>query len=444
MTQARPIGLGSARREARNWAHFAADVAATRPLIAGPSRVCNLLEDRYRFLVGLSAAMLNGQATVLPSARAPGAIRLALGTPKDACLLGPSDVPGLAARHVHTVPDGSGTADPDALRAAVTGAAGRVEVFTSGSTGAPVCHGKTWASLAGGAALSDTLYRRAGLSGRFAILGTTPHQHMFGLEAAVFAALAHGHELYRGPVFYPDDLASAAGAAAEQGVDQLVLVTSPAHLRYLEPGLVETPMVRMVLSATAPMPLPLAERLEESGLPVYEIYGSTETGSLGWRRSIEGAEWRVQPGFTLDPLPEHCLARAPHLPGPIPLGDLVEVLDEKRFLLLGRLGDMIHVAGKRASLGALNAVLVEAPGLSDGVVLRTRTGGDDQLSILAVRDRATTLSEAEIRAGIRRHMQAHVDPVFIPRRISFVARLPRSATGKLAAGEIARLADRLS
>jgi acyl-coenzyme A synthetase/AMP-(fatty) acid ligase len=36
-------------------------------------------------------------------------------------------------------------------------------------------------------------------------------------------------------------------------------------------------------------------------------------------------------------------------------------------------------------------------------------------------------------------MLRHVDPVFVPRRITMVSELPRGATGKLPAGDIAAL-----
>jgi acyl-coenzyme A synthetase/AMP-(fatty) acid ligase len=37
-------------------------------------------------------------------------------------------------------------------------------------------------------------------------------------------------------------------------------------------------------------------------------------------------------------------------------------------------------------------------------------------------------------------MRRHVDPVFIPRRVTVVSELPRGATGKMAADDLAALA----
>jgi acyl-coenzyme A synthetase/AMP-(fatty) acid ligase len=144
-------------------------------------------------------------------------------------------------------------------------------------------------------------------------------------------------------------------------------------------------------------------------------------------------------GFTLEDRPEGCLARAPHLDRGVLLGDALDLGATGRFRLLGRLGEMVHIAGKRTSLGALNAAAVETPGIADAVVIRRRTEGDDELSVLAVRCPSASLSEAECRAALGRQLRRHVDPVFVPRRIRFVGSLPRGATGKIAARDMARL-----
>ena len=427
----------------RTWGHFAADVARARKSLAGAVQICNLMSDRYQFMVGLSAAMLNGQTTVLPSARAPGAIRLALDETVESTLLGVSDPPGLASRSLSRLTEGDEQADPAPLSEALARAPGPVHVCTSGSTGEPVAHVKRWPQMFGGACLSEQLIQRAGLpAGTTAVLCTTPHQHMYGLEAGVFTGLGYGRMIYRGAVFYPQDLVGAAAHLAGQGIDTLALVTSPVHLKFLEPTVRDLPAIRMVLSATAPLPRPMAQRIEaEGGPPVYEIYGSTETGSLAWRQTTQSDDWQAGNGFTLAMEGQRCIASAPHMTAPIPLGDAVDLRPGGRFALLGRLGDMVNVAGKRANLGALNAVLIEAPGLSDGVIVRTRRDEGDLLSVVAVRDRNASLSETEIKAAIRRHMQAHFDPVFVPRQVVFAEALPRSETGKISARDIESLAN---
>lgn len=438
-----PLCFGA--RGVRTWGHFAADTARAAALVAGTPHVANLLADRYAFMVGLSAALLNGQTTILPGSRAAGAVEAALDPTVPASLLGHSPLSMPRVLHLPELPLDETQADPAPLLAALRQADADIRVFTSGSTGTPNVHVKTWGRLAAGAAITDDVFRRAGLVlGRYGILGTTPHQHMYGLEAAVFTGLSFGHCLQRGHVFYPDDLAVAVEQARAVGIEDLVLVTSPAHLKFLEPALLETPAVRLVLSATAPLPVPMAERLEARGdLGVYEIYGSTETGTIAWRRPSKTALWTPGEDISLHLGPETCATSAPHLEGRVPLGDLLELASDGRFRLMGRRGDMIHVAGKRTSLGALNAILIETPGLGDAVVLRERTTGDDRLTIVAVPGPANMMSETALRQTIRQHLLTHVDPVFVPRQIRFVEALPRTATGKIAATDLTKLVQHL-
>ena len=249
------------------------------------------------------------------------------------------------------------------------------------------------------------------------------------------------------PFFFPADIEAAVADARACGFEKAVLVTSPAHLKFLEATLLETRDICGVISATAPLSHAQAERLEARGnLPVMEIYGSTETGSLAIRRTIDGNVWEPVAGFEITDTADGALARAPHLAERCLLGDMVDLLDDGRFRLLGRTGDMVGIAGKRANLSALNAILVDTPGLLDGVVLRQPANGgqDDQLAIVAVLNPESGLSLAEGKSNIRAQFRDHVDPVFLPRRIVFTDSLPRTPTGKIDVKGIEELQRMLS
>lgn len=100
----------------------------------------------------------------------------------------------------------------------------------------------------------------------------------------------------------------------------------------------------------------------------------------------------------------------------------------------------MNVAGKRATLGALDAALAECPAIADGVALRLRGAEGDAVGIVVVPLAEGAPSEAETRARVRRHLAAAIDPVFASRRIRFVERIERSDTGKVSAATRAALA----
>ncbi|MEX0758819.1 MAG: hypothetical protein WD100_04505 [Tistlia sp.] len=427
----------------RTWGAFAADVARFRSRIGEATHVCNLFGNRYDFMVGLAAALLNGQMTLLPAAAAAGAAAATQGDADRLLVLGELPPGAEADWHIERVERSDGSDEPSALTRALEASTGEVHVFTSGSTGRPVRHVKDWVSLAGGAALTAAILRELGCEpGSCAILGTTPHQHMYGLEASVFAGLAFGHCLYGGTVFFPADLERAVLEVRDAGFERAVLVSSPAHLKFLQATLLATPAVCGIVSATAPLSLAQAHGLEARGdLPVMEIYGSTETGSLASRRTVGSDEWQALEGFVLEAQAEGVIATAPHLRSAVPLADAVELRPGQRFRLLGRLGDMVSVAGKRTTLAALSAILLETPGILDGVVLQRRSEAGDALAVAAVLDRGAGVTEAEAKAAIRHAFRQQVDPVFLSKRIRFLERLPRLASGKIPAEELDRLKE---
>ncbi|MEO1491773.1 MAG: AMP-binding protein [Pseudomonadota bacterium] len=388
---------------------------------------------RYPFSVLLAAAMLNGQRTVLPPARATGAVRQALSRYQNPLVIDAID----------PILDRASPRDRDQAWEAATAlgkAAGDLEISTSGSTGLPVAHHKTWHMLDRGALLATELIARAGmLPGECLVAGTTPHQHMYGLEASVFTGLAHGHVLYDTPVFYPADLEALDQRAAEAGLDAIALVTSPPHLKFLAEKIRALPRIRCVLSATAPLSRALAEEVDtDASTKVFEIYGSTETGSLAWRRTVSDDLWTPLDGFQVLPGPDGWRAAAPHLPEITPLSDEIELAEGGRFRLAGRRGDMVRVAGKRHSLGALNAVLAALPMIADGAVLRETVEGEDRLHMFVVPKEP----EADRRAlidSVKTGLRETLDSVFVPRRIHVVDSLPRNETGKISSRDAAVL-----
>lgn len=396
------------------------DARGVRAALAGHDAVCNLATRRYDFAATLLAAMAEGIATVLPPSRAEQAVAASL-----AGYAKPLVLEGIDRRAV-------------SVGAEIAALSGEVHVFTSGSTGAPVRHVKGWTALAGGARVTSFLLEQAGLMpGRALIIGTTPHQHMYGLEASIFAGLANGHCVSNEIAFYPADLDAIVGRAAEAGFDEIALITTPPHLRFLEERVRALPRIRCVISATAPLHRGVALRLEEAGCPLFEIYGCTEAGSLAWRRSARDELWTPFAGFRLRAVEDGWLATAPHLGSVVALPDDIDIMSDGRFRLVGRRGDMVRVAGKRQSLGALNAALAMLSTVGDAVMACEDEDGEDRLHVYVVPAPGGETDPDVLSRLVREHMRRHVDSVFIPRSVTIVSELPRSATGKLTAGNLA-------
>jgi acyl-coenzyme A synthetase/AMP-(fatty) acid ligase len=308
-------------------------------------------------------------------------------------------------------------------------------VFTSGSTGTPVPHRKTWGQLIQNLRVAAARL----LQGRrqWAILGTVPAQHMYGFESTVLLPLHSGGMLSSVRPFFPADVA----AALEPLPRPRALISTPVHLRALIDSGVKLPALDLVVSATAMLPIELAREVEErTEARLLEIYGSTETGEMASRRTVSEPAWTLWPGVRLYASEGSWWARGGQLPEPTRLADLFVPVGDDQFLLEGRSADLVNVAGKRSSLAYLSQQLVSIPGVLDGAFFiredaAPSVAGVVRLAALAV---APGLDPELIIAALRER----IDPVFLPRPLVLVEELPRSDTGKLTQQRLRELAIR--
>ncbi|MEJ2423962.1 MAG: beta-hydroxyacyl-ACP dehydratase, partial [Candidatus Thiodiazotropha sp.] len=206
-----------------------------------------------------------------------------------------------------------------------------------------------------------------------------------------------------------------------------VLITTPLHLRACLDSDVIWPDIDFVISATAPLSQELAAEAEHQlRTEIYEIYGSTETGSIASRRTVQEQTWHLYDGIRIDIEDGSAVAQGGHLFSPIYLNDHIRSLDQHSFLLQGRATDMLKIAGKRVSLGDLNQKLLAIPGVVDGVFVPPAdpTTETHRLTALVV---APALGKQDILSALAQS----VDAAFLPRPLYFVDRLPRNDTGKL-------------
>ena len=399
-----------------------ADVRCVAAALPERDHVLNLCTDRYCFAVALLAALARGQTTLLPPATTPALVRAMRDFAPDAYFVSEDE-----SLHV------------DLPRAALAlGAPGEPEVretpvvaanlvaaivFTSGSTGEPQPHVKTWGSLAGNVHAEAV---RLGIAGPgHAILGTVPPQHMYGFESTVLLPLLSGAALTAERPFYPGDI----DAAILRLPPARTLFTTPFHLRtWLASE--EVAPVETIVSATAPLSPALARDAEaRTGARLLEIYGCTETGQLATRRPAQSPEWQAFDGIRLHEEDGQVWASGGHIAEPTMLSDVIEIDNGNpgRFRLHGRAADVVNIAGKRNSLAYLNHQLNAIPGVVDGVFHFPDDAEADGVTRLVAFAVAPGLTPAAIIAALRER----IDPVFLPRPLVIVPSLPRRVTGKI-------------
>jgi long-chain acyl-CoA synthetase len=218
--------------------------------------------------------------------------------------------------------------------------------------------------------------------------------------------------------------------------------------------------VRYYFSAAATMPLDIAERWKATyGRPIVEGYGLTETSPFASYNHI----WHHRPGSVGTPIENVEIAILGPDDQELPSGSWGEICIKGPNVMLGywkrpeetaqalrngwfhsgdigymdqdgyifivdRVKDMINAAGFKIWPREVEEVLFQHPAIKECAVvgLPDPEKGEVPAAYVVVRDGAS-LTADEFEAYCRLHLAAYK----MPRRVEFVAALPKSATGKI-------------
>jgi acyl-coenzyme A synthetase/AMP-(fatty) acid ligase len=423
--------IGTDQRWSWRQVHLAASELAKR--LDKSETICNLCGTRAGFLVTWLAAMRRGCLQLLPPSGGHAdlaAILQSCSRPTivvdDEQLLQPQW--SADARCLVSIPDATlRSSSEDMLSLPADWNSSIVRLYTSGSTGVPEPQTRTLGQLAQGAlVLGRRLHveLEGGLGLINAIVCSVPPQHMFGLELSVMLSLVHGIPVLERRPLLPADVISAF----EQTGVGTAWITTPLHLQALVRTGDNVPNCSVVVSSTMHLDSTVARHTEVLvKAPVLEIYGSTETGAIGMRRTAKDISWHPVDNVRIEPGAHGTGAKVwgSHFSSPQTLTDQIKTDELGRFNLLGRHADMIKIGGRRASLAGLNLLLSDFPGLADGVFYLPTTGASPERLVLihtgAALDPIATVN----------WLRERMDPVFIPRTIIRTPSLGRTDTGKL-------------
>lgn len=322
--------------------------------------------------------------------------------------------------------------------------------LTSGSTGAPRGVLVTEAQLvAGGRQILESMEIRP----RDVNVAAIPMSHSYGFDNLILPLALQGSPLAVARSRIPAHLAAALEIPEPcvfPGVPYLfdLLCRSASPPR---PG-----GLRLCISAGAPLPAALARGFRERfGLPLHNFYGASESGGIAYERApsescAEGnvgaplarVRLEIAPVEGMDPGTEggRVVVRSravahgytPEDPGSEPLGggrfttgDLGRIGPDGRLRLVGRLGLMINVGGRKVNPAELERALCALERVRDAVALGVadaRRGQTLGACVEAAAGITRRLIMEELASRLPRHM--------LPRRVVVVEKLPRTERGK--------------
>jgi benzoate-CoA ligase len=221
--------------------------------------------------------------------------------------------------------------------------------------------------------------------------------------------------------------------------------------------------VRLAVSAAEPLPADIFRRWNQRfGVEILDGIGSTEVLHI----YLSARVGRVRPGSTGQAVPGYQLALVDEAGQPVPAGAIGDLLvagrstapcywrrpdlsqdrmrgrwfftgDKYRvdpdgyYWYAGRSDDMFRVSGQWVSPIEIESTLIEHPGVLESAVIpfEEETGLHTPLAFVVLR--AGHRASAELVKELQDFVKHRITPYKYPRRVEFLAELPKSAAGKV-------------
>jgi acyl-CoA synthetase (AMP-forming)/AMP-acid ligase II len=344
------------------------------------SRIALRGDGGIAFVVALAAAGLAGVDAVAAGPRT-GALRQLAGID--------GGVTEVDAWELFVRPD----ADVPAWRGRGTG---RVQLLSTGTTGAPVATARGRLGLRAMLQLADADRRLGRLPGPVLVLAPPDHGH--GLSM-VLAGLVRGRRVVLASGQRP---AEQEEAAARHRVRTISGV--PAQLARLEDSAYDG--VELVVSGSSRLDPALRARLERNGARVLDCYGSTESGTV----AIEG---RPLAGVTIEVGSDHRIRLSSPLGGRRRDPGDTGRIEHGRLIVEGRAGALVDSGGELVSPARVEAELRAVPGVA---CARVWAEPDDLLGSRLCADIVVSESALDA-AALTRHLTERLGRAAVPRTL---------------------------
>jgi fatty-acyl-CoA synthase len=330
-------------------------------------------------------------------------------------------------------------------------------VYTSGTTGRPRGAVLRQEALLWNGVMSQHMH---GLTSDDHVLTVLPFFHVGGLNIQTTPALQHGATVTILPRFTP---AAALSAIARGRPTLTVLVPATIQAITDNPGWAEADLSSLKAVATGSQIVPphLIERFVSRGVPVLQVYGSTETCPVAVYTRLGGDLSRTGstglPGLCCEAVvidadgvelppdtPGEIAVRGPNVffeywgneaatrealrDGWYRTGDIGRRDADGYFFVHDRKKNMIISGGENIYPAEVERVLLEHPDVADCGVIGRPDPRWDEVPVAYVILRAGCRADAEV---LKAHVSAQLARFKVPREFVFVDDLPRTALGKV-------------
>lgn len=304
--------------------------------------------------------------------------------------------------------------------------------FTSGTTGTPTgvyktkqnSHKQAMALLE---VIKDMKFDR--------VVTTVPFVHIYGIDIGGVVPYELDIDAWTKENFLPQEL------SVEAQKENTLVVTTPVFIKAL--NRIEQDVRfdnTLFLTSTAPLPPQEAKEFKKRyGASVLQLFASTETGLISHKtddevilKSFSGVNIGenngmlnvASPFVTSKVLSDGAIQ---NVELPFQTEDIIEIIDEHEFKLLGRSSNLAKIAGKRISTLQIESIIESIDGI-DAVMIKIRR--DDKALKDEVLDIYVESSQKLEGKSVRKLIRENFGAVSMPFKIHNNIKILRSSVGK--------------
>ena len=315
----------------------------------------------------------------------------------------------------------------------------KITFFTSGSQGRSKAVSKTLELLINecealelqfGRSIKDTIF-----------LSTVGHQHIYGILFRVLWPLIQDRTIASFNILYPETL----DKMLKQSKEKMTLVSSPAFIKRLSSNeLNDTCNLNFVFSSGGKLEYPYFKKFYElTKIAPTEVYGSTETGGVAFRTQVDANQyWRTFSGVEISSNSTGCLSVESRfiLDRSFETNDLVSILNDGSFKLLGRSDRILKIEEKRISLDEMERVLISLEDITDVRCAVLKQGAREVIGCaIAESEKWRAEHTLDKIKEIKTLLLRYFEPILIPKKFRFLDELPYNEQSKITAKTLAGL-----
>lgn len=333
-----------------------------------------------------------------------------------------------------------------------------VNMFSSGSTGRPKRVARTHGQLRG----ESDYYAWMGIGPEDSIFCTIPLFHTYGMGCCMIAATRTGARLVLLEDPNPFLLRRQRALELLEGESVTIFPGVPFNFRLLAeaPASADLSSVRLAFSAGTALPRPFFDAfLDKFGVPVRQLYGCTEAGTLTANmdedpaasfesvgRPVDGVEVLIEddegehvpagtvgeiavrsPGLTSGYADMEELNREAFRDGFFLSGDLGMLDEEGRLTITGRKKLLIEVGGYKVDPIEVEDVVVAHPNVGEAVVVGVETKVQGEELVKAVVVPKAEMDERDLIGFCQQRLANYK----VPQIVEFREEIPKSPLGKI-------------